>query len=88
MMLSEEEARVLAVLLEKASDAFSNHGCNDFDVAREAGLTVEQSDALWKKLAVWNGGDANEFDDFMGSTMHTDWMIMGYFAKRAAGKVP
>jgi hypothetical protein len=38
LQLTDDEARVLALLLGQAYEEFSNHGCNDFDVQKELRL--------------------------------------------------
>ncbi len=41
--LSEDEARILTKLLKIAGEEFSNHGCNDFNVGRELGVSQERA---------------------------------------------
>lgn len=79
--LTSLEGKLVAALLRRASEEFSNHGCNDFDVCREAGLSPEDADALWKKLAEWDDPDFAESD----GAIHYDWVLMSYFADKIGG---
>jgi hypothetical protein len=80
MQLTPTEQRLIQILLNKAADEFGNHGCNDFDVVSEAGLTNADSDKLWQALADW---DAKELAENVGkSTIHYDWLLMRYFAEK------
>jgi hypothetical protein len=60
MTLQPHELKLAAKLLELAADQFANHGCNDFDLVQEAGLTLEQAHEINKAYAQWNG-DAEEW---------------------------
>lgn len=83
-MLTEIEKKLAAILLRRAASTFSNHGCNDFDVAKEAGLTPEQSADLWKGIAKYNGDDPADEDSMWHetNTYHSDWLLMAYLADR------
>jgi len=48
--LTDEEAEVLKLLLERASEEFANHGCNDFNVMEELKLPREGASALAHRL--------------------------------------
>ena len=41
--MNKLEQKVAAILLRKAVDEFSNHGCNDFSLRNDAGLTEKES---------------------------------------------
>jgi hypothetical protein len=60
MTLQPRELKLAAKLLELAADQFASHGCNDFDLVQEAGLTPEQAYEINKAYAQWNG-DAEEW---------------------------
>jgi hypothetical protein len=62
MTLKPHELKLAAKLLELAADQFANHGCNDFDLVQEAGLTLEQAYELNQAYAQWNG-DAEEWTE-------------------------
>lgn len=82
--LSAAESLLASALLELAGDKFSSHGCNDFDV-RDVGLTPEESEALWKDLALWNGDPPEDIGE---GPIHYDWMLMNYLSDRIAGVWP
>lgn len=77
-MLTKTEAKLAAALLEMASETYSNHGCNDFDVVSAIGITNKESKELWKKLTKWNGGN----DEIGSGPIHIDWILMSYLASR------
>lgn len=79
--LTSSEARLVAALLRRAVETFSNHGCNDFDVCREAGLSPSEADALWKKLGEWDDPELAESE----GAIHYDWILMSYFADKIGG---
>jgi hypothetical protein len=39
LQLTQAEVKVFSVLLERATEEMGNHGCNDFSLTRDAGLT-------------------------------------------------
>ena len=74
---------ILAKLLEMASDEFSNHGCNDFELPN-----TQENRELMTAYGKWNSEE--EFAKFGlnisedGKTIYTyDWLLMDYFARRA-----
>jgi hypothetical protein len=77
-MLTPLERKLARLLLEKASEVFSEREDNDFDVVREAGFTKAESDELWKHLGSW---DDPEFAGDLG-TCHLDWVLMKYLADK------
>jgi len=80
--LTDTEARIVAALLDRASEKFSNFGCNDFD-ARTVGLDEEGRRALWRQLAEWSKDpDLSE----MSHHWFLDWMLMSFFADKLKGK--
>ncbi len=62
MTLQPRELKLAAKLLKLASDQFSNHGCNDFDLVIEAGLTPEEAYEVNKAYVNWSG-DADQVDE-------------------------
>jgi hypothetical protein len=62
MTLQPHELKLAAELLELAADQFSNHGCNDFDLVTEAGLTLEQAYEVNKAYVEWIG-EAEQYED-------------------------
>ncbi len=79
--LTREEARILALLLEKAGDEFANHGCNDFDLQHELGLTQGQATALAPKLRkeMVKTGCMEAEDQGSTNTYFDDWLLMRHF---------
>jgi len=80
MELTDWERKLAAKLLKVASDQFINHGCNDFDAAKEAGLTEEECEALWEQLGEWDT-DCLKRDD----TLFLDWLLMRFLADKLGG---
>lgn len=67
------EKRVLRDLLEKASETFSNHGCNDYSfkfLSDEDARTFSQEVNNVMKM---------DFD--ASDKVHLDWILMDYFAE-------
>jgi hypothetical protein len=77
--LPPHERRLIAVLLNMASDEFGNHGCNDFDLS--AIVTPEQGKALMRAYHEWNG-DPEEHQDDEYSGYEYDYAMMGFMAHR------
>jgi hypothetical protein len=68
MTLKPHELKLAAKLLELAADQFASHGCNDFDLVQEAGLTPEQAYEINKAYVNWNG-DADQWEeDYLRTT--------------------
>jgi len=85
LQLSDDEARILAHLLEGAANEFSNHGCNDFNVETELGLPKERAIALAHELRL-SMVKLNVADDEYAAD-HTsvylfDWMLYHLFRKK------
>lgn len=75
------EYKILSDLLDMASEEFSNHGCNDFEIDN----TPENMELL-RMAHEWNvKGDASQpFDPMItndGTTIYVmDYFLMGYFS--------
>lgn len=80
--LTNAEARVVAELLDRASDVFGNHCCNDFDLSDA--MSVEERRELVRKYHEYNG-DPEEFDPEDDCEYHADFALMSYFAARLRG---
>lgn len=80
MILNDTDRRLISKLLEMASDTYSNHGCNDFNVAEEAGFTKKENARLREGLTNWSGDD--DLSEDLDDTDHIDWMLMGYYADK------
>ena len=82
--LPDAEARLLIELLELASDSFSNHGCNDFDLTKSV-PDLEDRRALMKRYNDYNGSlEDFEYDEEHGSQyeLDNDSALMSYLARR------
>lgn len=79
--LTEVEKKLIVLFLEKASDEFSNHGCNDFDLIEEGNLTEEQVIELDKNMWEWNG-TPEYHGEHKQCRFAMDWFVMSYLAGR------
>lgn len=80
--LSAHEAKLIAILLEKAGDQFANHGCTDFVMSEHVPeMTQKELVALDLGIHVWNG-DPQEHNPEDVSDYQDDWCLMSYFAAR------
>lgn len=80
--MTKQEMQIASNLLEIASDTFSNHGCNDFELPNTQ-ETVDFLNAMEKWSA--HGGEPEEVHVFDSSkkTIYTyDWLLMKYLAAR------
>jgi hypothetical protein len=86
LTLTVAERKLLFQVLKMAGDEFASHGCNDFDLVKDANLTPEESVEFRTQLI--REGDYPE--DTVALYPHTlfDWEVMQYFAlkiKRLGG---
>jgi hypothetical protein len=82
--LTEGERKVLVELLDRAEQEFSNHGCNDFHLVKEAKCTPSEVAEIQKKVAAWSGNpdqieDAEKHPD---DPYTQDWMLFGMLKKK------
>ena len=86
MALTNQELRLIALLLEKASDKFSRHGCTEFCLLEDGGIeSREDRKSLRIAMEEWNGDE--EQIEFLksdnGSHRYTDdWYLMSYLGAR------
>lgn len=79
--MTPTEKKLVARLLDVAADQFSNHGCNDFDLVKDGGLTSEESQEIQQEIHRWK----NDPDARPPSADHhyvMDWMVMRMLAAR------
>jgi hypothetical protein len=76
--LSPNDRKVLAHLLEMASDHFANHGCNDMELD-EVLPDVDARRDLMRRYHAWNG-DPEEFDPEGSYEIESDFALMGFYA--------
>lgn len=72
-----KEKKLAADMLEKASDEFSNHGCNDVENSVYKNWSLEERRQFVKEFHIWNGDPEEYNENFLN--MH-DYMIMGFLA--------
>ena len=90
--LTPTERRLAALLLEMASDKFSNHGCDDFRLDEQGGMeSREDRRNLVLAMERWNGDKEElkrleEMPDSFEFTYVPDWYLMSYLAARLEGK--
>ena len=87
--LTPVELRLLAELLELASDTFANHGSNDFDLAKSVPL-LEDRRQLMKSYNEHNGSPEDfEHDEKQSSQFELghDASMMGYLAHRVREQI-
>ena len=75
-MFTKTELEVMAKLLELASDQFSNHGCNDFELPN-----TPQNVALLKKVNSVTGDDSDPVA-YNNGLCGNDSALMQYFQGR------
>jgi len=72
--------RLLAKLLRMAADQFTNHGCNDFDLAAIM-PDVEERRALMKEYEIWNNSP-DRYDPNDRYEIGSDWALMAFLADK------
>lgn len=80
--MTKQEMQIASNLLEIASDTFSNHGCNDFELPNTQ-ETIDLLNAMEKWSA--HGGEPEEvhvFDPLRKTVCTYDWLLMKYLAAR------
>jgi hypothetical protein len=83
--MTANEKRLTAKVLRMASDQFSNHGCNDFDLS-EVIPDKDERDSLFRAYCEYNG-DPSEYDEWDAPAEGADyrmqdWMVMSFMAAR------
>lgn len=79
-----KKRNLIADLLEMASERFSNHGCNDFNI--EKYFSPSELEDLAVKMNKWNGVTDPNSDQWMESdNLGYDWLLMKYFAYELRG---
>ena len=53
LVLSRALRKLGAALLRRASEEFANHGCNDYRLDEEAGLTQAEATELRAEVTAW-----------------------------------
>jgi hypothetical protein len=82
--LTPIERKIASLLLRRASEEFSNHGCNDLELRSELGLTEDEA---FEILTAIHAASDDEGADppTRGARMYTmDWLVMSYLAEKLA----
>lgn len=91
LQLTEDEARVLAKLLDQAAEEFSCHGCNDFNVEREMSLpearAIELAHSLRLSMVEHHVADSDLAEE-KESVYLMDWMLYHLFRKKVQALLP
>jgi hypothetical protein len=77
--MTKLEKKLLIKILDLAQSEFANHGCNDFDLIANGGLTPEEAKEFQLSLVNDNIIDT---DDFLDSEYTMDWLIMAWLKNR------
>jgi glycine/D-amino acid oxidase-like deaminating enzyme len=84
--LTLAERKLLKALLEMAAEAYSNHGCNDFRLRKDAGLTDAEAQEVTKLFEAWdhkvNPVGAEPYAPDTEYLM--DWLLMRWMASKFA----
>ena len=83
LKLTVIEAKILVRLLDRAADEFSNHGCNDFDVASEMSCSSVQAQKIALTLLrhMVDIGVADEDQLKQTTTYLLDWQLFSFLKK-------
>ena len=77
MYVNKLEKKLISKLLNMAADEFSNHGCNDFDLVSDGGLTKEEACKIQESLFA-----DNYMKEKSTKTYTMDWMLMRWLAAK------
>lgn len=75
--VTKRELALAATLLKMASDKFSNHGCNDFDLPDN--WTQAECDEFTLSMQTWNGDPQNHEP---GRRLTMDYFVMSYLSAK------
>ena len=83
LMLSSAERKILAALIDLASETLSNEGCNDFDPVKLKLASKEEWEELRDKIQDSGVFGDEDDEDFFAM----DYLLLDYFSMRLKGKV-
>lgn len=76
-IMTKAERKLISILLNLAADEFGKHGCNDFNLIKDGGLTKEEAKEIFDKL------NKEMYDEPRNESVYTfDWLLMRWFAKK------
>ena len=87
MNLKPYELKLIAKLLEIAADQFANHGCNDFDLVREAGLTPEEAYQVNRDCTLASNEHWEDDELHVTHAVYGDSGLMSFMGLRVASQV-
>lgn len=79
-MTTYAEKILAARMLRMASEKFSNHGCNDFDLVSDGGMLAKEARDFRKRFHDWNGDPEAFAEDNPGRTDLPDFAVMDFLA--------
>lgn len=79
--MTDREKHLVAILLDIASNEFSNHGCNDMPENSFLNWTIEEKQALVKELYDFNG-NPQDYDPHDLHMLNEDSILMEFFASK------
>jgi transcriptional regulator with XRE-family HTH domain len=89
--LTEAERKLAVLLLRQAAEKFGNHGCNDFDLVKDGGLTPDESFQIRQADFAMNPdigpADTNHERPHKNDHYAADFAMMGYLARRLEGEL-
>jgi hypothetical protein len=83
-MLTPAELKLIKHLLGMAADEFSNHGCNDFQLRKDAKLTDTEAREVVKTFEAWVQKEDPKGDITYdpGEDYLIDWLLMKWLASK------
>lgn len=75
--LTTADLKLLIVLLDKAGDEFCHHGCNDFHLLKDGGLTPGEAEELKSRMQAEFPGEEDAFDN----DCQYDWLLFRRYEK-------
>jgi hypothetical protein len=78
--LTHAEAKVFLVLLEQAKQEFSNHGCNEFHVVRDANLPEKAAGEVRDRMAQAGVIELEQVE--VGGPYLQDWLLFAYLQEK------
>ncbi len=89
--MNDLERKLAAKLLHMAAESFGRHGCNDFDLVRDGGLTKEEASQILESMflqlikdeSLSEEAQKTQRDIYIGKTGVTyDYMLMHWLADK------
>lgn len=72
--MNRAQLKILAKILHLAANEFSNHGCNDFDLAQQ-GLTPEELESFKVGFTGYMRSDCPEYEGGFGNYVQNDCVM-------------